>query len=93
VAIFTLAPLWLRFTRSPERSKKRKLMARSSVLHRGSRRSRTRATRTDTIGHLSKQQFDLTHPQAFADQMTIDLPKQAAGIACRLGLDHDSLEH
>jgi hypothetical protein len=38
--------------------------------------------------------LDLTRPQAFADQMTIDLePKQAGGITCSLGLDHDSLEH
>jgi hypothetical protein len=37
--------------------------------------------------------LDLTHPQAFTDQMTVDLePKQATGTARRLGLDHYSLE-
>jgi hypothetical protein len=46
----------------------------------GRRRSRTLATRAP-IEHFSKQQLGLTHSQAFADQMTIDLkPKQAAGI-------------
>jgi hypothetical protein len=60
----------------------------------GRRPSRTRAPRDDPIEHFSKQQLDLSHRQAFADQMTIDLkPKQAAGITWRLGLDHDSLEH
>jgi hypothetical protein len=45
------------------------------------RPSHTRAPRVDPIEKFSKQQLDLTQPQAFADQMTIELqPKQAAGI-------------
>jgi hypothetical protein len=37
--------------------------------------------RVAPIEHFSKQQLGLTHGQAFADQMTIDLKsKQAAGI-------------
>jgi hypothetical protein len=54
----------------------------------------TRARRTDPIEQFSNQQLDLSHSQAFPDQIIIDLkPEQATGIACRLGLDHDSPEH
>jgi hypothetical protein len=53
----------------------------SSTSRPGRRPSRTRGTRVAPIEHFSKQQLDLSHGQAFADQMTIDLkPKQAAGI-------------
>ena len=49
----------------------------SSTSRQSRRLSRTRARRIDPI----EQQLDLTHSQALADHMTIDLkPEQATGI-------------
>jgi hypothetical protein len=60
----------------------------------GGRPSRMHPARADSIEHFSKQHLDLPRRQAFADKMTIDPePKQTAGTARSLGLDHDSLEH